>query len=152
MECSQCKVEKPESEFYLKKAGDPLAGRRARCKVCARPANTPTLRAQKAKWQREWRQANPERNWARYLRAYGTTPEWYEAKLAEQGGLCAICRRLDGTGDRLAVDHDHGCCPSLPLCGGCNRGLLCRGCNVGIGNLGDDADRLRAAADYLDRR
>lgn len=57
-----------------------------------------------------------------------------------QGLACAICRRSDAR--RWATDHDHAT--------GFFRGILCHACNMGIGSLGDDASRLRAAADYLD--
>lgn len=80
---------------------------------------------------------------------FDLSPEEYTAKLAEQGGACAICgrqevgRTRDGRVKALAVDHDHTT--------GAVRGLLCANCNKGIGNLGDSADRLIAAARYLHR-
>jgi hypothetical protein len=73
---------------------------------------------------------------------YGTTPEEYEAMERAQDGVCAICYRPN-PGRRMAVDHDHRT--------GRVRGLLCDPCNLGIGKLGDNSDRLRAAAMYLDR-
>jgi hypothetical protein len=42
------------------------------------------------------------------------------------------------------VDHDHTT--------GQVRGVLCFSCNVAIGHLGDSADRVRRAADYLQGR
>lgn len=76
----------------------------------------------------------------------------FDATLAAQGGACAICRevapRRDST-DGWAVDHDHNCCPEGNACGKCVRGILCHNCNIGIGNLGDDPNRLLAAAAYL---
>lgn len=61
--------------------------------------------------------------------------------LAEQGGLCAICREPNRSGNRLATDHDHKT--------GGTRGLLCHRCNTAIGLFRDDADLLRAAIRYL---
>jgi hypothetical protein len=52
---------------------------------------------------------------------------------------CAIC----GATDELVGDHDHST--------GAPRGMLCRCCNLAIGNMRDNPDRLRAAADYLER-
>lgn len=95
--------------------------------------------------------ANRDRFVARnLLRQHSLTVEQYEALLAAQGGVCAIC----GTGEprgrgRFHVDHDHACCPGQQSCGKCVRGLLCGNCNPGLGAFGDDPERLLAAAAYL---
>lgn len=70
----------------------------------------------------------------------------YEALLAAQNGVCAICRQPErltrgGRRVRLAVDHHHG--------SGRLRGLLCAACNLGLGSFADDVDRLVAAIEYL---
>lgn len=80
-------------------------------------------------------------------RTFGITLIQYREKLAEQGGVCAICGS-DEIADRkgkklsLAVDHDHDT--------GALRGILCIACNTGIGKLNDSPARLRDAADYLE--
>lgn len=59
-------------------------------------------------------------------KAYGITPEQYDALLEAQGGRCALCGRQP-KGKRLAVDHRHS--------DGQVRGLLCAGemgCNVQV--------------------
>lgn len=69
-------------------------------------------------------EAKREQTRRRYLaRKYGITPEEYEEKLSQQGGRCAVCRRLPGN-RRLAVDHNHRT--------GQLRGLLCYRCNYKI--------------------
>lgn len=101
--------------------------------------------------QRVWRAANPEayrtiKRRAVLKAAYGITPEDYDLMLRAQGGVCAICGEAeasDATGKRLAVDHCHAT--------GRVRGLLCANCNQGIGQFKDDAARMRAAADYVER-
>lgn len=82
------------------------------------------------------------------LARFGITPEQYQEMLDAQGHACAICelpeRVTDSRNGRIkamAVDHDHQT--------GAVRGLLCQNCNKGIGNLGDNPDRLIAAAAYL---
>ncbi|MCZ2850192.1 endonuclease VII domain-containing protein [Modestobacter sp. VKM Ac-2978] len=97
---------------------------------------------------------------ANLWRMYRITPEEVEALYVTQGGRCAICGRhenevmqyvggrprLDGTPAAkrgLVVDHCHR--------GGQVRALLCSPCNAGVGSFGEDADRLRAAADWLDK-
>lgn len=89
----------------------------------------------------------------RILKLSGMLPSEYDALLASQDGLCAVCRRpqVKGSG-QLDLDHDHQCCPGNDRrrCGKCNRGLLCKLCNWALGNARDSPDRLRALADYLD--
>lgn len=77
---------------------------------------------------------------------YRLTPEQFH-ELAKGG--CNIC----GSFDRLAVDHDHTCCPGTGkiTCGKCVRGVLCRQHNQGLGNFQDDPEMLQAAIDYLRR-
>ena len=68
---------------------------------------------------------------------YGITPEQYAALWDRQGGKCAGCGAAEcPTGNRLAIDHDHTCCPpkdrkgrTRGACGKCVRALLCATCN-----------------------
>ena len=87
-----------------------------------------------------------------YAKNYqGMTISVFEAMLAEQGGVCAICQKAEkdadntGTGAvrKMSIDHDHDT--------DAVRGILCNTCNRGIGLFSDDPSILRAAADYLDR-
>jgi len=103
------------------------------------------------------RRAEYERNRDHYVErnyraSHGITLADYKEMLAAQDGRCAIC----GTdqpggkhGKRFHIDHDHSCCPKGKSCEKCRRALLCANCNVGLGALGDDPDRLVAAASYL---
>ena len=87
-----------------------------------------------------WRKANPERRKAIALRAkFGLEIEDYRRIEAEQDGRCAICRR----DTVLHVDHCH---TTKRV-----RGLLCMPCNTAIGHLGDSPDRLRVAANYIEK-
>lgn len=77
-----------------------------------------------------------------YLK-YGLSKTDYEQLLASQNGACASCgRKLFRTGPGAAVvDHDHKT--------GLVRGLLCHRCNTGIGMLGDTAQGVFRAYEYL---
>jgi hypothetical protein len=86
---------------------------------------------------------------AHRMHYYGITAACYDEMLRKQGGGCAICGEQCSTGRRLAVDHDHACCPGDKTCGKCVRGLLCGACNQGIGKLKDSPRLLIAAIDYL---
>jgi hypothetical protein len=75
------------------------------------------------------------------LAKYGVDEVWFEAKLIEQRGCCAICQK-EFSG-RPHIDHCHA---SLVV-----RSLLCGQCNRGLGMFYDNPRALRAAADYLDK-
>lgn len=74
-------------------------------------------------------------------RTYNITLDEYDVLLDAQGGVCAICKRPPRTRS-LHVDHDHKT--------GLIRGLLCMPCNTQLLRRHVTADRLRAAADYLE--
>jgi hypothetical protein len=80
---------------------------------------------------------------------YGITESDYDAMLAAQGGVCWICKEPPSR-IRLAVDHDHDCCPGGKSCGECVRGLLCTPCNTLLGRV-KDGEWLAEAKRYLDR-
>lgn len=95
-----------------------------------------------------WAEKNNNRRFAHVKHKYGVTREEWERLFAEQGGVCAICRRPEtaheprtGAVRMLAVDHCHA--------SGRIRGLLCYRCNTAIGLLGEDPERLEAARRYL---
>ncbi len=141
--CSDCKTVKALQLFSWRNKAQ--GTRQSRCKECFK------VRMQK------YNADNTEKRretWRRYRRAsymkkkYGLTDEEYWAMYETQGRVCAICRRPDpvvhSVQERpLHIDHDHVT--------GAVRALLCRGCNMGIGAMGDDAARVRAAAEYLER-
>lgn len=73
----------------------------------------------------------------------------FDALLAAQGGVCAICGAASGGSRGWHVDHDHSCCGPSRACVACVRGILCGTCNVGIGHFRDDPDLLTKARAYL---
>lgn len=81
---------------------------------------------------------------------YSITSDDYDKMLADQGGRCAVCGNADPSGNALAVDHDHSCCPGVKSCGKCVRGLLCRHCNTALGLLRDDPRVVASALQYLE--
>lgn len=80
-------------------------------------------------------------------RGLNLTVEEYDALFEAQNGVCAICGNEETTTSHgkvrlLSADHDHET--------GQQRGLLCCDCNRAIGQMKDDPERLRAAADYIE--
>jgi hypothetical protein len=122
-----------------KGCGGPIPdNRRGHAEFCAEScyrrflACDPARRAQ----QRDWN----------LQRKYGIGAAEVDALIEAQGGGCGICGTTEWNGkDGLPhVDHDHD--------SGRIRGVLCDSCNNGLGRFRDDPNRLRAAADYLERR
>ncbi len=96
-------------------------------------------------YAKKWHQDNIERRKKYYLKnilkkQYGLTVEQHEQMIADQHGLCAICKKPP-TKRRLDVDHDHA--------DGHVRQLLCERCNKGLGCFGDSLELLEVAVRYL---
>lgn len=164
--CGLCRADKPVSAFSYRNKGKGKL--QARCKTCCsvqfkeyRLANLDKFReykqsrrpenaARAAELRRKRKAEAPLREFMRkrnaHLRVtFGLDHTEYDAILARQGGVCAICGTDDpGRGSSFFhVDHCHGT--------GKVRGLLCNRCNLGLGYFQDDAERLVAAATYLVR-
>lgn len=83
----------------------------------------------------------------RLVRHFGISLEAYNAMLAAQGGLCALCHEKESHLDRsgnirsLCVDHCHKT--------GAVRQLLCNRCNTLLGKVDDDPIILEKALVYL---
>jgi hypothetical protein len=106
--------------------------------------------ADKAVYQRNWRQANPEKATNHNLKKmYGISLQIYESMAVEQDGVCGICKLpeqavdKDGAPRRMPVDHCHKT--------GKVRGLLCTACNRALGLFKDNPAVLRNAAEYLEK-
>lgn len=78
----------------------------------------------------------------RRLRMYGLTQHEYDIMWLAQGERC-VCGASSPTAKGWCIDHCHAT--------GAVRGILCSPCNLALGQLGDDASRLRLLAAYLDR-
>lgn len=105
----------------------------------------------RCKNKRKKKKLSPAQHHANMMKFYyGLTDRQYAEQLEKQGGVCAICGGEDKSGKRLAVDHDHSCCPGSKTCGRCLRGLLCSSCNNALGYFRDSQDTIKAALRYLE--
>ena len=75
----------------------------------------------------------------RLKQVYGLSLQDYEAMVAQQGGVCRICKTKPAR--PLFVDHCHA--------SGKVRGLLCHPCNAALGFMRDDPVIAAAATEYL---
>lgn len=124
--CIKCDKRKAEADFAkgrLRKDG--LA---PYCKQCVRED-----------WRRSYRDG-----------VYGLPQGTVAKMLAKQNYRCAVCRKQ--IGESASVDHDHSCCPELPACGKCVRGILCVKCNTYMGYIADSVEVYQSAIAYLQRR
>lgn len=135
--CTKCNVIKPFSEFSANKSRSD--GKRSECKACfldylrrRRKDPNSTKRITSPLEIRKKNRSVMERR-SRIKRTYGITEEEYLAKLAAQGGVCAICGKAETALSRnghtapLSIDHDHKT--------GEIRELLCRNCNSQVAAL-----------------
>jgi hypothetical protein len=129
--CKDCTVEDP-------------TGKQAARRTAVHPG--PRCHTHHNQRKREVRLANHGR---RVQSVYSISAQQYAALLEFQGGRCAICRRATGQRKRLAVDHDHSCCPGPTSCGNCVRMLLCSACNDVLAHFRDDPLSLERAAANL---
>lgn len=95
---------------------------------------------------------NKEKIIDKYLqRTYKITLKEYNYLLSAQKGVCALCQETCLSGKRLAVDHDHRCCPTgKKSCGKCVRALLCVNCNNILGFVKDSTELLMRCVRYLE--
>lgn len=103
-----------------------------------------------AKWQRAWRERNPDKVKDMDLRKhFGITLEQYRQMSNAQNHKCAICDGYETSVDAkgaerfMAVDHCHKT--------GKIRALLCAACNKSLGGFKDSPDLLKKAAEYIEK-
>jgi hypothetical protein len=156
--CNKCGETKPRSEFYA--AAGCRDGLRGDCRACfatrARERyKDPEKRRIAIERAKQWRKDNLDRarasRRARYAqtkdrardqhlrRTFGMSTADYEAMLAAQGGVCAICLEPPNDGESLHVDHLDDRV----------RGILCVRCNNALGQLREDVEIAERAVDYL---
>lgn len=106
--------------------------------------------ADKAKYAKKWREANPEKvKNSELKKSYGIDLTQYNQMHDNQNGVCAICQNKetavakDGTIRLMPVDHCHVT--------GKIRALLCTTCNTALGGFKDDPALLRKAAEYIEK-
>jgi hypothetical protein len=121
--CPDCDTVKPLVEFPRTSASK--TGRHTYCRPCHNARGRASL--EKAGGSRTYH----------LQKRYGITAEQFDAMLAQQSGVCAICE----VEPAVHVDHDHVT--------GRIRALLCFNCNGGLGNFRDDPLFLYAAAEYV---
>lgn len=149
--CPHCGVEKPADAFGFRWARSHTGARyytlNAYCRTCsaarsrARRAADPQARQKEREYERrpEIRRRDRLR---RIARTYNTTSELIESLWTGQCAICGLVFR-DFLDRRWTVDHCHS--------SGAVRGILCVGCNRSVGQLGDTAEGVMRAVEYLRR-
>lgn len=139
--CTRCGELKQEVNFYTKES---------RCKDCVNGIRREKYAENPEKYKTRvavFREKNPEKiRDTKLKQAYGVGTDYYNAKLKEQGGVCAGCGRnykvlWRGKEAEMALDHDHKT--------GSPRGVLCIKCNRGLGLMEDNVQALQNLIQYL---
>ena len=113
-------------------------GRRNTCKVCTAKMTRKSLGFTTEAYKLPkgtYTTVKGQSIWARY----GLSEDEYKAMLEAVGYKCEICNLEKD----LNVDHCHST--------GKVRGLLCTSCNTSIGKLGDTAESVMKAVNYLNK-
>lgn len=143
--CRRCRLPKDKDQFSRGTMN--TDGLNSYCSFCSRrAANKSTLRnLEKVRERERVRNSCSVHRGERLLCNYGITLGKYNALLAEQGGVCAICKKEESSKKKknLSVDHDHST--------GIVRGLLCHQCNSGLGMFKESSSLTQAATEYLVR-
>jgi len=137
--CKTCQEALPLEEFHA----HPLArdGKQPSCKGCHNKMSM-------ARYQAMTPEQKAKRVATIKARKYGMTLEEMQEYVNGHDDNCDVCGQPDLTHrkatwtNNLTFDHDH--------VSGRMRGMLCSTCNVALGQTGDDPERLRKLADYLE--
>jgi hypothetical protein len=124
--CKICQVEQPLDNFYKQNKYY-----NSYCKQCAKSISI------------KWKQKNPDYHPTYNLQyKYRLTKQQHNDMLCKQNFCCAICN-LSFNETKPFVDHNHTT--------GKVRDLLCYHCNLGIGQMRENPDILKAAIEYLQK-
>lgn len=140
--CSRCGLEKPLSEFNMKRDAY-----RPECRGCQKEDGKKYRVAKKV--------ADPDYGKRKhYQLRFKLSLEAVEEIFASVDFRCESCgdHRDDTYNKSLVLDHDHACCPGEYTCGKCIRGVLCTKCNMAFGFLNDSVQRAEQLADYARSR
>ncbi len=138
--CTRCERNKAITEFYKKES---------RCKTCVNEIRREKYNENPEKFitrVKKFRKDNPEKiRDTKLKQAYGVGNTYYDAKLKEQGNVCAGCGRNVKTVWRdkeikMALDHDH--------LTGKPRGVLCIKCNRAYGLLEENIQTMLNLIEY----
>jgi len=133
MRCTKCCETKSPAEFNKRSDTGKL---RSHCKTCVKAYFQHRFQENRDVFlgkTRKYYHANKDRisesnRWYWIKKRYGLSREQYEVMLAQQDGVCAICKgeghKMQNGKRGLVVDHDH--------VNGDVRGLLCMRCNTYI--------------------
>ena len=151
--CGGCKTYKAKNEFNKSKhKKDGLATQCRKCVSARHRAWYAKNKKRKDARTKDWYHRNKDRAKDNHLKyKFGISLEEYNQMLKDQGGVCAICQKMETAKDgrsgktrALAVDHCHAT--------GRVRGLLCCRCDHLVGCVGDTEESLARVLQYLQGR